>query len=171
MAIWCHRAGQQFTPHVSWHSTHGSAILPSPSFHSVTPPASMTKGDGQEAKKGCSCGYPEQEAQLWQPGRQPVLSRAPNQAFRPRSSDKVQITAIQPWTTEPLRGVQRTGCCPLLWAGPGHPGASRSRAVPDRASPFPWHGGGSSTRQRADTNTEEGAMTQQGRTQTGQGVA
>lgn len=67
-----------------------------------------TRGQGEAA----ALVIRSRKRQPWHPGRQPVLARGPDQAFRPRSSDKVQITDVQLWAAEPLRAFQRPGGCP-----------------------------------------------------------
>ena len=94
-----------------WNCPHqacpGSANLPCPHFRSAAPaaagPREMTRGQG----KAAALVVWSRKHQFWQPGRQPVLARAPNQAFRPRSSDKVQITAGQLRAAEPRAGLSR----------------------------------------------------------------
>lgn len=76
---------------------------------------------------------------FWQPGRQPVPSRAPNPAFIP-GSDKVQITASQTQAAQPLQTFLAAALCHSAVGTKDHQEAPGSRAVPKRDPPSPTGG-------------------------------
>lgn len=145
----------QLVPGAGWRNTPPSPnpvprILPAwagwcrPALPST--PEAAAAGDDRRPARGRSLGPQSRKHQFWQPGRQPDLARAPNQAFRPRSSDKVQITAVQLWAAAPRRAFQRPGRCPpSLCCGLGQTflrpeGAQLCQIIP----PIPQRDGGSS---------------------------
>lgn len=128
-----------------------SGIQPCPSFHS--PLSSSRTSAGSQAKgrlqlrvygAGSSGSSTRETSQLSQESRP---------AFRPRSSDEVQMTA------QPLRPSEglATASLTLLWSGTDHQEVPGSRALPDGVPLLSQGGGSSSTHRESSpaTNAEE----------------
>lgn len=108
------RAGWQDRPHTPGqhmdplHVPRESGIRPCPSFHS---PLSSGTNAAAGPRGGCSRRSPEQEAGFFHAGDQPASSlQRSRPAFRPRSSDRVQMTAAQPGRPA-SPALSRPGCC------------------------------------------------------------
>lgn len=170
MATWCHRAGRQNTPYspqsiiMDLPVCLGKGHLAMSSSH-LDPLAAGPEETPGRPSRGCSRCYTKQQASAPAAWETASTLRAPNQAFRPRRSDKVQITAFQLHAANlsghskglaaalchsavgrkgPLRGPEEQGCARQ---GPTHPHSRESCYQPSKKGSSPglpktWAGRG-----------------------------